>query len=371
MRVSALRSAAALALASSCVAGCSATDRDSSPSAAGVADSCPFWSPDGRWIAFDRGAGGAGTIDATGTLAEQRTDVYVASPDGRRLRRLTRTKAQDDVLGWVDEPPAVVYRSSDGVFAIAVRADSRPERLGSLRPDDEVMTLSPDGRKAFVIEGNRSAPGTDLLGEQREHAYAVVDLASGSRRVLARGVGIGTGDGAWSPDGSRLAYTRDRDVFPFTELVVVERDDVVLRLPLVSLMGLSWAPDGSALAYGAMVAGGAIDAGAQLWLLRRGDLARRQLTNRSGSENGDPVWAPDGKRIYYESSGTFRSISPTGTDDEEITGYLPCPAVSPDGGRIAFLRTERSGYLTGGYSLVTVMRADGSNALAVATAPQP
>lgn len=343
---------------------CGVLGSSGDPSSAGFNDSCPFWSSDSRWIAFDRGPGGV-------ALAERNSDVYVAAADGRRLLRLTRTRAEDEVLGWLEQPSEVVYRNRAGVFAIALRKGAKRHRLGSLRPDDEVVALSHDGRRAFVVQGLRSPPGSDLLAVQDRYAQVVVDFARRTRNELAQG-DLGDAYAAWSPDNTSLAFARDRNAFPYSELVVVRGDRVVLRKRLVSLSGLAWSPDGRHLAYGAEVVGGSIDGGAQIWLLRLGDNGARQLTHRTGAENGNPIWSRDGKQIYYQSSGGFRSITPAGTNDRRTrrrtapTARIadevgPCPALSPDNTRIAFTRTESAGYFTVAYSLLMVMRADGSD----------
>jgi TolB protein len=51
----------------------------------------PAWSPDGRWIAF--------------TTASDGYDLYVVRPDGRGLRRLTRTKAEEEEPAWLMQLP--------------------------------------------------------------------------------------------------------------------------------------------------------------------------------------------------------------------------------------------------------------------------
>lgn len=64
------------------------------PSAAGVIDSDASWSPDSRLLAFDRSDYGSPGDTRSGT-----SDVFVASADGRALRRLTQTPYNETVLG--------------------------------------------------------------------------------------------------------------------------------------------------------------------------------------------------------------------------------------------------------------------------------
>jgi len=94
------RWAAVLLLAAmSVLSGCAGPGGAGDPSTAGVSDSCPYWSPDSRWIAFDRGPGGVATVDTRDRWAELSSDVYVANASGQLVLRLTRTRPQDEVLG--------------------------------------------------------------------------------------------------------------------------------------------------------------------------------------------------------------------------------------------------------------------------------
>lgn len=361
----------AAAVAMSVASGCGVSGSELDPSSAGFSDSCAYWSVDSRWVAFDRGRGGISTIDSRSRVVELDTDVYVASADGRRLLRLTQTRAEDEVLGWLEQPPRVVYRSRDGLFTVAPRAGARPQRLGSLRPDDLVAALSHDGRRAFVIAGAGSVPGSDILANPPStYALVEVGLRRNSRHELDR-AGPVYGDAAWSPDDASLAYGRDRYAYPMSELVVVRGGRVVLRERLQALDGLGWSPDGGRLAFGGLLPGSG-DQSAQIWVLQPDGGGARQLTHRDTVENTEPFWAPDGRRIYYESGGGLRSITPAGTNDTRITnGQTVCPAISPDGTRIAYTRTESAGYFVLEYSQLMLMRSDGSDRRPATTGARP
>jgi hypothetical protein len=262
-------------------------------------------------------------------------------------------------------PLRVVYRSRTGVYAVAPRIGARPQQLGRLRPDDQVVALSHDGIRAFVVQGNRLAPGAPVDATQRKHAYVVVDFPRRKRHELARGRDIGSENAAWSRDDSSIAFQTDG------ELVIVRGDRVGRRKRIVGLVeGLAWSPDGRLLAYTAL--GPDLGDGAQISVLRPSDDSTRQLTQRPGAENGSPTWSPEGKRIFYESDG-YRSITKAGTNDEEVADdrSLGCPALSPNGARIAFARSESAGYFAVAWSLLMVMNADGSDKKQLPTGASP
>ncbi len=67
----------------------------------------PYFSPDGKWIAFSGQYGG-------------NTDVYVVSADGGVPQRLTYHPAPDTVVGWTPDGKNVLFESSRDAFASGV-----------------------------------------------------------------------------------------------------------------------------------------------------------------------------------------------------------------------------------------------------------
>lgn len=326
------------------------------PSSAGVIDWDASWSPDSRSIAFDRSDYGPPGDSPSGASA-----VFVAGADGRELRRLTRTPQDETVLGWLSNPPRIVYasyRKQTGpttVHALDPRG-GMAATLGEVRAADQLLALSHDARRALV--------GTPRLEPKR---YALVDLIRKTRRPLP-GIAAYWPNGAWSPDDSLLAYVTDDGI------VILRGDRVLRRVPQPASGGLAWSPDGRRLAFG--------DGGeyGSLWLVRIGDGRMTRLVSQEESTNDYPVWSPDGGRIYYEhgsfdDSDGLRAIAPDGTGDRKISDndwgdvlsffsggkndrWLDEARISPDGTKIAYLLGERGAWKN--WSLLGVMNADGS-----------
>jgi tricorn protease len=102
----------------------------------------PHFSPDGRWIAFS-------------AAYDNNTDVYVVSVEGGQPRRLTWHPAADLVTGWSPDSKRVLFTSNREI------ANSRSSQLFE------------------------------------------VPLTGGYEKKVMKAVAV---EGAWSPDGKRLAY---------------------------------------------------------------------------------------------------------------------------------------------------------------------
>ncbi|MDA0747471.1 MAG: S41 family peptidase, partial [bacterium] len=208
---------------------------------------------------------------------------------------------------------------------------------------DRAPRFSPDGRQV-VFESNRTGNG-DLY---------VLDLESGDvRRLTHFGGGDALGD--WSPDGAWLYFSSRRDglsggIFKVpvqggTPIEVVCDPREAHSQPVLS-------PDGKTLAL--------VNDGTPLWRKgphpalassiwtvseAAGSTDYRRVTTYAG-RNNNPMWAPDGKTIYFISDeGGTENIWAVGDDGSQrrpLTqfeeGRCLRASVSRDGRRIAFDR---------------------------------
>jgi len=153
----------------------------------------------------------------------------------------------------------------------------------------------------------------------------------------------------WSPDGTRLAWSRDGVIH------IVNADGTGLR-SFGHGDNPRWSPDGSLVAY---------DNGQSVLVLDPNGTPDNAVGVGTGIQ---PAWSPDGTRLAAEIEGatSFEGdivvMNLDGSGVENITGAPVLldrePTWSPDGKRIAFRRLNRNE--TSGYDIWAI-DVDGSN----------
>ena len=237
----------------------------------------PSWSPDKKKIAFARSE-----------------NVWVANSEGssqRQLTHLPRPRAR----AMEDDEIEISWRPGKCQLTF-----SRPEEFEITCPADD-YTLTRSGTSVYDVYMDTNQ---HVRAEDR---YDVTDAAAGA--LFSE-----NNSPAWSPDGERLAFVRNGDIwlserqtdpgsrqgFDCTRLSPVAAHDApTWRADRFNLSArhLSWSPDGKALAYE--------------YGRGYGDDEIR-LTAMKGTETG---WAVGDTRILVDDSngcGEWPSLSPDG-----------------------------------------------------------
>jgi dipeptidyl aminopeptidase/acylaminoacyl peptidase len=146
-------------------------------------------------------------------------------------------------------------------------------------------------------------------------------------------------DVSWSPDGRRLAFTRETG--PLTaDVFVADANGSHLRNLTRGSAEFSWSPDWSPDGAGIVFVASDPDI-EQLITIRPDGSARHSLSGTAADPNAQvsrPRWTPDGSLIGYVRSGDIHLVQPDGSGDRILVPNAYSLAWSPDGKRMAFTR---------------------------------
>ena len=248
----------------------------------------PTWSPDGLRLAITARIGDAAyvaTMDADGSDVAllRRGSIPIWSPDGTHFA-FTGPTGDLRVMG------------SDGAGPV------------SLGPVVDRPSWSPAGDELAVLR-------------DRYHLERIAADGSGATVIATAEPGARLFQPAWSPDGEDVAFAvglEDDLEDPPLGIRIVPADggtpEMLVPLSAVAFEGLAWSPDGSRLAFSARF-GSNCSAFGRLYVVGAdgSDLTEVAL------DASEPDWAPDGGALAY----TYRFASDLGG---------PCP--EPETGEV-------------------------------------
>src|SRR5437016_4828882 len=207
-----------------------ATGESHALTSAKKSSSNPAWSPDGKWIAFisDRPR----QIKDT---PEGKKQLYVISADGGEAQQITKTENDVNAFDWAPDSRRIAFSMSD----------------------PEPKTLK-DRKEKY---GEYSVVHSDY---QMAHLW-IIDLPDDSANAapeakrLTEGDAFSVGSFAWSPDGTRIAFSAQKD----SDLISSFSEDI--------------------------------------YVLKIADKSVKKIVDTPGPDS-NPKWSPDGKKIAFETA---------------------------------------------------------------------
>jgi Tol biopolymer transport system component len=350
------------------------------------------WSPNGRWLAFDRGRVGS---------------LSVVRADGRGVRRVVRGASAEIPMAWspAGDQLVVARGRAHTQLAIVQVGDGRRVRT---------ITEEPVGTRFSAVRwaGGRIMYGAYLPSNDGE--VATVRTTGAGFRVLTRD-GYNEDDPSPSPDGKRVAFAKDdgnnfwlftmradgsglrrlsppgrrKDRAPVWSpdgkriafvafarsggLAVINADGTGLHVLAKTVSGahISWSPDGRRIAFAAQVdqEGPAIE----IFTIDVDGSDLRQVTTQSVAGLAvSPTYSPDGSRLLFNvdaGSKEFQALATIRVDGSEFrrvaVSTVPFDGGdwSPDGARIVFAHGDYE------HSRIVTARSDGGDERRVTSAP--
>lgn len=314
-------------------------------SAKGQADTSPTWAPDSRTIAFVSSRGGS-------------RQIWTIPVDGGEATQLTTFPVDVDNLRW--SPNGSHIALSAEIYPDTDMAETA--RRDKTKADDPVKALKFE--RLFIRHWDTWEDG------KRSHLFALPVMkqdgpdrgwkTAGEPIDVMKGVDAdcpvppfgGPEDYGWSPDGREIAYTAQvgDDIAWSTDLNVYlvpvsgGPARAITATNKATDIGPVYSPDGSTIAYRAMVRPGFESDRFRIKLYEKASGRTRTLTESWDRSPGSIAWSSDGKTLLVTAAESARqkifAVNAATGQPQELVGehYNSGVAIAaaPAGPRIVF-----------------------------------
>ncbi|HMG72798.1 MAG TPA: PKD domain-containing protein, partial [Pyrinomonadaceae bacterium] len=262
--------------------------------------------------------------------------IYVMNADGSGQTRLTYSGANDDYPRWSPSGSKIVFQSDrdnpdTGFFDIYVmNADgSGQTRLTTDPNDDSAAVWSPDGSK-IAFQSARNSVNYQIYVMNADGSGQMEITGNTTDDTGNNNMGS-NGQPAWCPDGTKIAFTSDRDD-PGTPSVYVMNVSGLNQTRLTFDYGTrdeqpAWSPNGAKLAFvstrdstvetwqetdddGNVITKSKLRVNKEVYVMNANGSNLVRLTNTLANDDS-PSWSGDGTKIVFRSDRERDCCDPT------------------------------------------------------------
>jgi Tol biopolymer transport system component/tRNA A-37 threonylcarbamoyl transferase component Bud32 len=249
----------------------------------------PRWSPDGKWIAYQRGDG-------------LRFDIFVVPASGGEPRQLTHTNILISGLAWTPDGSGIVYSSSSSdtmPYLPSMRLQHVRLADGRVTPvtSGEASYAYPDVARSGAIVVSRMRLASNIwkfpvAGSPVENVRASAPVTRQTGHVLTPSAGPGDKEIVFLSDsgGHANLWVSNTETGELRQITRERDPTVAVGVPV-------WSPDGRSIAF--VYSKGNPGLGFGVWLVDPDGSNLRSVANPGLG----PAWSLDGRWLYYSTRG--------------------------------------------------------------------